>query len=294
MKFRLLLIWLLLILFLNAGCQESAKLPEPGMVTVTIEGGGEFPAELAGNWKGSREGWGFVFEKDGSISKARIDTGRRIVIPGEVNIGETKYGGRKDIFKGAVVFDGMKDQGDCQVRLYFRDSYDVEAVYNFGVGKPNETPNQPAKSGAPFIKTDKTTYAVGEKIKVQFKNALGVPRDWVGIYKEKGEGKEQKAIDWLYTDGRKRGESRYTPGDWSIIYFPQSRELAVEIEMKDIYVETAGAIVHGKTTNYFVGPISQDGTKWEATQFSYIDFEGFPTLPEQEYQIVFTKVDEDI
>lgn len=294
MKLNVLLILLLFPLFFYTGCQELVKLPEPGKVSVFIEGEGKFPENLAGNWKGSLEGWGFVFEKDGRISKARIDTGRRLITPGEVNFGLTKYGGRKGILKGTLVFDGIKEQGDYQARLYFKDSYDVEAVYNFSVAKPNEIPNPPAKSGAPFIKTNKISYLVGEEIEVEFKNAFGVPRDWVAIYKKGVEDNDKLAIDWFYTDGRKYGEFRYIPGDWSVTYFPESRELAVELEMRDIYVEMAGAVVHGKTLNYFVGKVSEDGTRWDATQFSYIDFDGFPTLPENEHQIVFTKVDEDI
>ena len=278
-----------------AGCQEAVKWPKPGKVSVFIEGGGKFPENLAGNWKGSREGWGFVFEKDGSISKARIDTGRQIVIPGKVNIGKTRHGGRKGILKGTLVFDGIKEQGDYQVRMFFKDSYDAEAVYNFSVAKPSETSNESYESGKPFIKTNKSSYLVGEEIEVEFKNAFGVPRDWIGIYQK--DAPQDKVLKWCYTDGRQRGESRYIPGDWSVTYIPESHELAVEIEMRDIYVEMAGAVVHGKSSNYFVGTVSEDGTKWKATQFGYPDFDNFPIDPvflPNEYQIVFTKVDGDI
>ena len=295
MKFHVLFILLLFSLFFYTGCQESSKFPEPGGVSVVIEGEGGFPAELAGNWKGSRDGWGFVFEKDGSISKARIDTGRQLVIPGKVNFGETKYGGREGILKGTLDFDGIKEEGDYQARFYFKDSYDVEAVYNFSVGKPCKTANESAKSGLPFIKTNKRSYAIDEKIKVEFKNALGVPRDWVGIYK-KDSPDDKDMIYWIYTDGRKRGETKYTPGDWLVVYSPESRELAVEIEMRDIYVEMTGAVVHGKSTNYFVGTVSEDGTRWKATLFSSPDFDGFPKLgdPSIGYPIEFFKTDKDI
>ena len=228
MKFRLLIVLLSLFCFAASGCQESAKLPEssePGEVSVFVEGGGEFPAELAGNWKSNREEWGFVFEKDGRISRARIATGRKLVTPGEVNYGETKRGGRKGIFEGTVAFDGLKEQGDYEVRLYFNNSFNLEAVHSFSVGKETTIPNPPAKPGVPFVKTNKRSYATGEEIEVEFNNASGEPLDWVGLYKKVAEGNEPSAADWFHTDGRKLGESRYVPGDWIVTYSPQSREI---------------------------------------------------------------------
>ncbi|MFZ0033422.1 MAG: hypothetical protein WAK60_00345, partial [Sedimentisphaerales bacterium] len=46
-----------------------------------IEGGGQFPAAFAGKWKDKETEWEFVFEPDGTISSAVIDSGFMPVVP---------------------------------------------------------------------------------------------------------------------------------------------------------------------------------------------------------------------
>jgi hypothetical protein len=70
------------VFLLLGGCQELSRNKKSG-VKVIIEGGGEFPQLLAGRWKDEEKGWEFVFEPDGTISSAVIDSGFMPVVPAE-------------------------------------------------------------------------------------------------------------------------------------------------------------------------------------------------------------------
>lgn len=86
----LLLIPLCCYLSTIAGCQNA----DSG-VNVTIEGGGEFPKSLVGRWKADKNRWEFVFEPDGTISSAVIDSGFITVIPSKgVATIPTRMGGK--------------------------------------------------------------------------------------------------------------------------------------------------------------------------------------------------------
>ena len=81
---RFLILFICLILILNiTGCQEAKKqegglqdgkyIMTPGKLEVVINGDGEFPEELVGEWNSKEDqGWKFIFEPDGSISIAQI------------------------------------------------------------------------------------------------------------------------------------------------------------------------------------------------------------------------------
>jgi hypothetical protein len=73
-----------------AGCQNAHT-----GVNVVIEGGGEFPQSLVGWWKADKNQWEFVFEPDGTISYAVIDSGFIKVKPSKrVHTVPTKKGGK--------------------------------------------------------------------------------------------------------------------------------------------------------------------------------------------------------
>ncbi|HUW20940.1 MAG TPA: hypothetical protein VMW16_16690 [Sedimentisphaerales bacterium] len=59
-----------------SGCRSA----NPG-VDVVVEGGGEFPQALVGRWQADKNQWEFVFEPDGTISSAVIDSGFIRVVP---------------------------------------------------------------------------------------------------------------------------------------------------------------------------------------------------------------------
>lgn len=68
---RLIVLYGCILLF--GGCQELSR--SKSGVDVTIEGDGQFPQAIAGRWKSNEDGWEFVFEPDGTISSAVIDSG---------------------------------------------------------------------------------------------------------------------------------------------------------------------------------------------------------------------------
>lgn len=56
-------------------------------------------------------------------------------------------------------------------------------------------------TGEPQVKTDKTTYALNEKIQVQYSNGPGNTKDWVGIYKNgQTPGNGSPSTSWAYVN----------------------------------------------------------------------------------------------
>ena len=104
MKKSLFLVAIMSCTFI-CGCQNSPekhhalKMDEP--VTVSIIGGASFPEFLVGKWKSSntRTKWEFVFEKDGTISEAKIGLGVTIV-PGKRTTLDYKEGGQGEYIPG--------------------------------------------------------------------------------------------------------------------------------------------------------------------------------------------------
>ena len=135
-----------------SGCQDANS-----DVDVIIEGGGKFPAFLVGTWTADKFGWEFVFEPDGNISTAVIDSG----------LIRTKPGPR-------VVTTTMK-------------------------------------SG---------------------------------------------------------GSATYTIGPWTVQYTPENNELAVEIVVEQFQIDRSNFGIKGSSTDYFVGPVSEDGQVWKAEWFT--------------------------
>ncbi len=80
-RFIIILPIICVILLVFSSCQNSSKTYSG--VDVIIEGGGQFPEFLVGGWKSDKYNWEFVFEPDGTISSAMIDTGLVRVNPNE-------------------------------------------------------------------------------------------------------------------------------------------------------------------------------------------------------------------
>lgn len=83
MKHLAKLLGCIIILAVLAGCQNIAGNNAEKAVDVFVEGGGQFPEFLVGQWKEERTGWEFVFESDGSISSAVHTIGRVKLKPGQ-------------------------------------------------------------------------------------------------------------------------------------------------------------------------------------------------------------------
>ena len=126
---RLLVLFVCLFSILNlAGCQEEKKQEEgnqqeskyimtPGELEVVIIGDGKFPEELAGNWKGNKEGWAFTFEKDGRVSKAIIAMGKRKIIPGEITTVPAILGGTATFVPGDWLVTYDPDNRELAVKV---------------------------------------------------------------------------------------------------------------------------------------------------------------------------------
>ncbi len=68
------------------------------------------------------------------------------------------------------------------------------------------------------------------------------------------------------------GKGVFEPGKWMVHYAPADRELTVKISLKNFYMELGEAVLEGKSTDVFTGPISQDGKVWQADWTSFPDY----------------------
>ncbi len=135
------------------GCQDANR-----GVDVIVEGDGEFPEFLVGKWKADKGSWGFVFERDGTISSAVIDNGMIRVTP----------------------------------------SKRVATIPLSGGGK--------------------------------------------GVYEL---------------------------GQWAVQYSPDNRELAVEVVVEHFSLDMVSFGLEGHSTDWFVGPVSEDSQIWQAEWFTF-------------------------
>ncbi len=81
------------VLLAIGGCQRTGS-----GVNVIIDGNENFPPSLAGRWKDREKNWEFVFEPDGTISSAVIDSGFISVVPAK-GIAEQPMRVGKAVFK---------------------------------------------------------------------------------------------------------------------------------------------------------------------------------------------------
>ncbi len=272
----------------------------PGTLSVYLEHTDQFPEELAGTWQSDKDGWRFTFEPDGTISEAQISMGRTKIIPGKVMTVPTLAGGRNGIYKGNVIFKkGIAKPGLYEARFYFKESFLLEAAYDFVVD-PNvadilpqiqfEHPDTKPISGKPHVRTDKRGYLPNEPIEVSFSGALGHAQDWVGIYK-KGEPDEYP-IEWFYTNGEKYGEAVYIPGDWIVRYDAKHRQLSIDLLMNYINIQMGANYMRGKTEDIIVGKVDDSGKTWDAAVYSIPEFESLPNDPNDlpyTRNVIFTK-----
>ena len=65
------------------------------------------------------------------------------------------------------------------------------------------------------------------------------------------------------------GKGVFEPGQWTVEYSQERRELIVEIVIAHFRTELGDAVLQGQTRDFFVGPVSADGQLWWADRFSY-------------------------
>ena len=63
---------------------------------------------------------------------------------------------------------------------------------------------------------------------------------------------------------RSGGEGRFEPGDWTVHYAPETRQLTLKIAMDHVRVAMADAILEGRTTDTFSGTLSPADGTWQA------------------------------
>jgi len=68
------------------------------------------------------------------------------------------------------------------------------------------------------------------------------------------------------------GKGVYKPGQWSVQYSYQQRELIVEITIDHFRVELGDDVIEGSTRDFFVGPVSTDGKSWWADRLSFPEY----------------------
>jgi len=67
------------------------------------------------------------------------------------------------------------------------------------------------------------------------------------------------------------GDAVYELGQWLVQYAPSRRELAVQVVVKHfrIKMEQDGLVMEGDSTDWFVGPVSQDAKTWDAEWYTF-------------------------
>jgi hypothetical protein len=68
------------------------------------------------------------------------------------------------------------------------------------------------------------------------------------------------------------GKGVYKPGQWSVQYSPQQRELVVEIAIDHFRIELGNDVIEGRTRDFFVGSVSTDGKSWWADRLSFPEY----------------------
>ena len=93
------------------------------------------------------------------------------------------------------------------------------------------------------------------------------------------------------------------PDVWVVQYEPSSRELAVDINIRNYRMELGGNIVEGQLKDLLIGTVSKDGKSWKADWFSFSEYivstskhdkYKLPKDEDSEFrgEVVFTKVSE--
>ena len=68
------------------------------------------------------------------------------------------------------------------------------------------------------------------------------------------------------------GRGVFEPGRWTVQYSHAQRELIVEIVIDRFHVELGDNVLRGKTRDFFVGSVSQDGQLWPVQRISFPEY----------------------
>ncbi|OHB80187.1 MAG: hypothetical protein A2Z25_02420 [Planctomycetes bacterium RBG_16_55_9] len=68
------------------------------------------------------------------------------------------------------------------------------------------------------------------------------------------------------------GKGVFEPGRWAVQYSHAQRELIVEIVIKHFHVELGDNVLRGRTRDFFVGSVSNDGQLWPTERISFPEY----------------------
>jgi hypothetical protein len=148
------------------GCALSGNGTDQHM-RVIVEGGGRFPAALAGRWESDQDGWQFVIEPDGRISSAVISFGRVQVKPGQIATVPAMAGGKGIFEPGQWVLHYIPSTGDLTINITMTHVH-VETGGNIIDGRSTDTflgkvlPNEDLWSVQWTTFSHYTTHAAGK------------------------------------------------------------------------------------------------------------------------------------
>ena len=68
------------------------------------------------------------------------------------------------------------------------------------------------------------------------------------------------------------GKGVFEPGRWTVQYSHAQRELIVEIVIESFYIELGENVLRGRTRDFFVGSVSEDGQLWPTERISFPEY----------------------
>jgi hypothetical protein len=86
-------------------------------MSVVVDGGGRFPASLAGRWRSDRDGWEFVLGRDGHIVSAVLSLGRVRITPGQTVTIPTRGGGEGVFEPGEWTVYYEPERGELTIKV---------------------------------------------------------------------------------------------------------------------------------------------------------------------------------
>lgn len=121
--------------------------------------------------------------------------------------------------------------------------------------------------GEPELSVDKKSYNLSEDIVINFKNAPGNQKDWIGIYPKDINPGDQASEDWTYINGQSAGQV--------ILNIPTTGEFYAVLLENDGYTEL------GDRVYFYVGMIpnvTTDKEKYDIGDDIVVNFDNAPSL----------------
>ena len=94
---------------------------------------------------------------------------------------------------GKISLTGLPNAGAYEARLFYKDSYNLEAVASFNVTELSSI----------VINHNRTSYRCEEPVSFELKNMPGNPKDWIGIYPVGSDNTFTNVVGWMWTKGAK-------------------------------------------------------------------------------------------